>query len=66
MAWSDYRLCDVCEAKAFYDATLDYDERHLAADGTLMPGHNCGDMRVLCRKCVATHEIIVRAKGDAG
>lgn len=24
MAMSDYRLCDVCEGKAFYDARLNY------------------------------------------
>jgi hypothetical protein len=26
MALSDYRLCDVCEGKAFYDAQLSYDD----------------------------------------
>lgn len=25
MALSDYRLCDVCDGKAFYDANLSYD-----------------------------------------
>lgn len=25
MALSDYRLCDICEEKAFYDANLNYE-----------------------------------------
>lgn len=27
MAYADYRHCDVCDAKAFYDAGLDYDTK---------------------------------------
>lgn len=26
MALADYRLCDVCGSKAFYDASLNYDD----------------------------------------
>lgn len=26
MAGADYRLCDICESKAFYDARLNYDD----------------------------------------
>lgn len=26
MALADYRLCDVCEGKAFYDANLNYED----------------------------------------
>jgi hypothetical protein len=26
MAMSDYRLCDVCESKAFYDSNLTYED----------------------------------------
>ncbi len=25
MAYADYRLCDVCDGKAFYDSNLDYE-----------------------------------------
>ena len=26
MAYADYRLCDVCEGKVFYDANLNYEQ----------------------------------------
>lgn len=56
MAMLDYRLCDVCSGKAFYDAALDYnDEDHRNAAGDLMP-RGCGSWAVLCVKCAATHE----------
>ncbi len=28
MAAADYRLCDLCESKAFYDANLGYERDH--------------------------------------
>jgi hypothetical protein len=63
MAMADYRLCDVCERKSFYDANLDYEQTK--------PGHpeypamvptGLGAWRVLCRTCAETHEVIVRPK----
>lgn len=60
MAAADYRLCDKCGQKAFYDANLAY-ECHTANDP--IPADECirgspglklqylGDWSVLCRTC---------------
>lgn len=48
MAMADYRLCDVCGCKAFYDANLNYDD-----DGNL---DYVGEMLVICTDCSKTHE----------
>lgn len=66
MAMGDYRACDVCGGKSFYDATLNYnggpDEDYppfrLAGkeqDGYRdnLPG--VGDWAVLCHGCAKTH-----------
>jgi len=34
MALADYRLCDVCEGKAFYDSNLNYETGAKQKDGT--------------------------------
>lgn len=59
MALSDYRLCDVCGCKAFYDANLNYEwprrddpipDDELVRDS----GHRLdylGDWSVICRDC---------------
>lgn len=57
MAMSDYRLCDVCGGKAFYDANLDYRFDPVAPEQ--LP-YGCGAWAVLCRVCVATHEVSVQ------
>lgn len=55
MAYVDYYHCDLCDAKAFYDADVDY-------DGT---GVGVGHMMVICKDCAKTHEVVVREKPDA-
>ena len=72
MALADYRLCDICGSKAFYDARLNYvypDE-----DGNGDFGNNImnelvqnkhykldylGSWKVLCQDCAMTHKIII-------
>jgi len=72
----DYRCCDVCGCKVFYDAYLNYDE----VDGVdpewvvKMAGEisdvceyrleSLGDWAVLCHECAKTHRtmIISRSK----
>lgn len=51
MALADYRLCDVCGRKAFYDANLNYDFNEYPETGL----SNLGDWSVLCRDCAKTH-----------
>lgn len=75
MARSDYRLCDVCEGKAFYDAHLNYEQgvhdwsgEPIPADqtvrngGELLPATRLdylGDWAVICRDCAKTHRCVV-------
>ena len=75
MALSDYRLCDVCEDKAFYDAELNY-EQGKDWQGNPIPeselarvagkpekwGYKLGylgDWAVICTDCAKTHKTIV-------
>lgn len=64
MASVDYRLCDKCECRVFYDATLDYayepddfynQEKPAKEAGEDRKGgyylHGLGDWAVLCKEC---------------
>jgi hypothetical protein len=55
MAYADYRLCDVCQEKAFYDANLSYDFEEHPDTGL----YNVGAWGVLCRDCVKTHRVVI-------
>lgn len=74
MALSDYRLCDVCGGKAFYDANLNHDkgcdeEWHYPyrTEGKEQHGEKkhqmrldyLGDWAVICSDCAKTHKTIV-------
>lgn len=52
MALADYRLCDRCEGKAFYDSQLSYDFEEYPDTGL----YNLGSWVVVCRDCAETHE----------
>ncbi len=64
MAFADYYLCDVCEAKCFYDSNLNW-ELNTKSDpipkDQWVRGHlgmkldRCGDMKCICRDCAKTH-----------
>ena len=64
MAFADYYLCDVCEAKCFYDANLNWEQSTkqvpIPEDQWVRshPGlklDRCGDMKAICRDCAKTH-----------
>lgn len=65
MAYIDYRLCDNCGKKAFYDADLNYQfeqgERTLKCGEVKEHHHleNCGDWAVLCKECAKTHKTVI-------
>lgn len=73
MALADYRLCDVCGRKAFYDANLNYEWPDKDGNGqwgqkiephelTRDSGHkldNLGDWAVICTSCATTHKCVV-------
>jgi hypothetical protein len=63
MAGADYARCDVCGAKAFYDANITDDRYHdpIAEGGV--------DIAVICNECTKTHKVTVTLKegqADAG
>lgn len=55
MALADYRLCDVCEGKTFYDAELDYDMRTHPDTGFA----RLGSWAVVCRDCSSKFKAVV-------
>ena len=71
MAAGDYRSCDVCDGKAFYDVELDYrftsrqdpiekDEQVTVSD--VPQGYRLqylGAWAVLCEQCTKTHRISI-------
>ena len=61
MALSDYRLCDVCGSKAFYDAQLNYAMDKIDRNGDPKL-ERVGDIKVICDSCVNTHEIVIDRK----
>lgn len=63
MAYADYRLCDVCGEKTFYDAKLSYQEPDSEHREWWL--HGLGDWGVICADCAQGHEIVIRAKPDA-
>ena len=61
MAYADYRLCDVCDCKTFYDANLNYE--YVKGKGQVLD--YLGDWKVLCQDCVKTHEVKIVKKRKA-
>lgn len=78
MAGGDYRSCDLCGTKSFYDANLPYEYVGDVSDGVTITKEMCtrkvgqptstflwrvGDWAVLCNECSKTHETkIVKRK----
>lgn len=58
MAASDYRLCDVCGSKAFYDVSLNYDFDSVDVLGNPKLQY-VSSMAVVCDKCADTHVAVV-------
>lgn len=54
MAAADYRLCDVCSRKAFYDSNLNYDFDNRDEHGNPKLDY-VGDWAVICDDCAKTH-----------
>lgn len=77
MAMADYRLCDVCDGKAFYDSNLDYEFVGQSGwGGEKVTREDCvrdqdyklqylGDWAVLCKNCAKTHKCIIVPQQDA-
>lgn len=63
MAMADYRLCDVCGGKAFYDA--DIRDSHYCATWDPSEDAEPIGLAVLCSDCNKTHEAVVRPREAA-
>ena len=70
MALADYKLCDLCDAKAFYDSNLSYEPSRKKLDPnafrqvgeTVEWGQTLGylgDWAVLCTDCSKTHKTAI-------
>lgn len=59
MAAADYKDCDVCVGKTFYDANITYDDDW---DIKWERPWGVGDWKVICKSCAETYEVIVRKK----
>jgi hypothetical protein len=77
VAAADYRLCDVCNGKVFYDVELDYrftsrqdpiekDEQAMVCGEP--QGYRLqylGDWAVICEQCCKTHRVAILPRADA-
>jgi hypothetical protein len=63
MAAADYRSCDVCSRKTFYDAHLSWNRPDAAHQEWWL--HGVGDWAVICIECAKTHEVVVKLKDTA-
>ena len=65
MSASDYFLCDICDGKCFYDATLSWEicasEDEFVRDRGMKLDY-CGDISAICRDCAKTHEIVIQPR----
>lgn len=61
MALADYRLCDVCDHKVFYDANLNYERTR---ESPFYKLDYLGDWAVICEDCAKTYKCVV-IKRDA-
>ncbi len=73
MAMADYKLCDVCGGKAFYDSRLNYEVSREQTEVKQAGEGPCyytldyvGDWAVLCNDCSKTHKTaIVPISGES-
>jgi len=63
MAAADYHLCDLCGAKAFYDANIG-DPYYVATYAPSADAEPIG-IAVLCWQCNKTHEAVIRPREPA-
>jgi len=54
MAGGDYKSCDICCCKTFYDCELQYDFNDYPEHGLRL-----GAWKVICIECAKTHDVII-------
>lgn len=64
MAAGDYRACDVCDAKTFYDANIE-DLRYTSTwDSSKEYEDWVIGLGTLCTQCTKTHEVLIVDKSN--
>ena len=64
MAYADYRLCDLCNGKTFYDANLNYQTPDAEHQNEYWL-HGVGSWAVICVDCAKDNIIQVHARNPA-
>lgn len=64
MAAADYRLCDCCDGKVFYDSNLNYEYDEVLPSGHMALDY-LGDWAVICSDCAKTHKTVVLTNEQA-
>jgi len=64
MAAADYRLCDCCNGKVFYDSNLNYEYSEVLPSGHMALDY-LGDWAVICSDCAKTHKTVVLTNEQA-
>lgn len=57
MASADYKLCQVCGGKTFYDSDIHYDYERGEYEG-------CGECRALCLECSKEWQLMTIRKPE--
>jgi hypothetical protein len=65
MALADYRLCDVCRQKTFYDPSFNFEPNENPDDDLGPVRGRLGAWRVICVDCAKTHVVVVLEKEKA-
>lgn len=65
MAAADYRLCDKCNSKVFYDSNLNYEIGAPDLPSGHIPLDYLGDWAVICEDCAKTHKTRVLTNAEA-
>jgi hypothetical protein len=59
MAEADYKSCDKCGGRTFYDSNLHYDDEW---DNSWGRPYGVGDWGVLCKECAKGFKVVVEEK----
>ncbi len=51
MAGANYYRCDLCNARTFYDADVDWEHQH-----------NLGQIAALCKQCSKAYQVVIRPR----
>ena len=62
MASADYKLCDMCGAKTFYDADIDCPHYETSYAPERHPQYKPILVMALCGSCAETHTLVIQPR----